>query len=224
MDKDFIRSLARYLDFSCVQAQNTQAEIDDMVLAAKQYGPAAVFALPCYTSYLARQIREIPSVKLGGVVGFPSGAQSTTGKRLEAEELLALGCRELDMVMAIGKLKDGDISYVERDIYAVVEEAQGVPVKVIVEAGYLSATELELACKTAVCAGAQFVKTSTGFSSAGATVEDVRLMKRAAEGLKVKAAGGIRTWKDTVRMLEAGADRIGASASVAIVTEAEKIG
>lgn len=225
MDKDFIRSLARYLDFSCVQAQNTQAEIDDMVLAAKQYGPAAVFALPCYTSYLARQIREISSVKLGGVVGFPSGAQSTTGKRLEAEELLALGCRELDMVMAVGKLKDGDISYVERDIYAVVEEAQGVPVKVIVEAGYLSATELELACKTAVCAGAQFVKTVTGWSGIPSTVEMVRRMKAAVgDQAKVKAAGGIRTLETILQMHEAGCERFGISAASAIriLKEAER--
>ena len=226
MKKDLLRHLAKYLDFSCVQAQNTAAEIEEMVLAAKRYEPAAVFALPCYTPYLAKQMREIPSVKLGGVVGFPSGAQSTTVKQLEAEELLNLGCQELDMVLPIGKLKDRDFSYVEQDIHAVVALAGKIPVKVIVEAGYLSEKELILACETAVQAGASYVKTGTGWSGIPSTVEMVRCMKQAVgDRAKVKAAGGIRTLETVSQMYEAGCERFGISTSsaVRILEEAQRM-
>ena len=217
MEKDFLERLSQYMDLSCVQAQNTRAEIEQMVLAAGQVAPAAVFALPCYTPYLAGQMERIPRVKLGGVVGFPSGAQSTALKRMEAEELLALGCRELDMVMAIGKLKDREIAYVEQDIRTVVKAAGDIPVKVIVEAGYLTEEELVSACRAAVRAGAQFVKSGTGWSGIPTTVEMIRCMKRAVgNSAKIKAAGGVRTLDTAIQMYRAGCERFGISTASAL--------
>ncbi len=226
MEKEFLKHLSKYMDFSCVQAQDTKADIEEMVRAAKRFGPAAVFSLPCYTPYLAKWMQELPSVVLGGVVGFPSGAQSTAVKRQEAAELLALGCRELDMVLAVGRLKDRDIAYVEQDIRAVVETAGEVPVKVIVEAGYLTAEELVLACKAAVRAGARFVKSGTGWSGIPSTAEMIRCMKRAVgDRAKIKAAGGIRTLDAVVQMHKAGCDRFGISTASAarILEEAETV-
>lgn len=226
-DRSFLCELAAHLDFSCVQAQNTKADIDEMIDAAKAYRPAAVFTLPCYTPYLAARLKgsAAKTVRLGGVVGFPSGAQSMEAKCFEAKELLALGCRELDMVMAIGKLKDGDAEYVREDIRRIVELAGTVTVKVIVEAGYLTDEELTLACRTAVQANADFVKTGTGWSGIPSTVEMVQKMKQAVgNAAKVKAAGGVRTLDTVLRMYEAGCERfgIGTKSAVRILKEAEK--
>lgn len=226
-ERAFLEQLASYMDFSCVQAQNTKEDIRRMLDAAKQFHPAAVFSLPCYTPYLAACLREMKgsTVRLGGVVGFPSGAQSTAVKCLEARELLALGCRELDMVMAVGKLKDGDAEYVFEDIRRVAELAGAVPLKVIVEAGYLNKEELALACRTAVRAGAAFVKTGTGWSGIPSTVDMVRIMKRAVGGCaKIKAAGGVRTLDTVLQMRRAGCERfgIGTDSALKILQEAKQ--
>lgn len=226
-ERAFLEQLASYMDFSCVQAQNTKEDIRRMLDAAEQFHPAAVFSLPCYTPYLAACLRKMKdaTVRLGGVVGFPSGAQSTAVKCLEARELLALGCRELDMVLAVGKLKDGDIDYVREDIRSIVELAGAVPVKVIVEAGYLTDEELTLACRTAVQANADFVKTGTGWSGIPSTVEMVQKMKQAVGNTaKVKAAGGVRTLDTVLRMYEAGCERfgIGTDSALKILQEAKQ--
>jgi deoxyribose-phosphate aldolase len=161
-------------------------------------------------------------VKSGTVIGFPLGASVTTAKRLEAEECLRLGADELDMVMNIGALKSGNHALVETDIRALVETCRqaGAILKVILECALLTNQEKEIACQIAVAAGADFVKTSTGFSTSGATLEDVALMRRVVGNrCRVKAAGGVRTAAHFAALLMAGADRIGTSASVDIMRE-----
>jgi deoxyribose-phosphate aldolase len=157
-------------------------------------------------------------VRVVSVVGFPLGAASTATKAFEAADAVRAGAHEIDMVVAIGALQGGAAETVEADIRAVVEAADGRPVKVILETCLLSASEKVLGCVLAERAGAAFVKTSTGFSTGGATVADVRLLRSAVgERMKVKASGGIRTLADALAMIEAGADRLGTSSSVAIV-------
>ncbi|HHT9112264.1 MAG: deoxyribose-phosphate aldolase [Planctomycetes bacterium] len=159
------------------------------------------------------------------VVGFPLGANVTATKVEETRHVIELGANEVDMVISIGALKDGDYRTVWQDIRAVVEAAGLIPVKVIIETGLLDETEKIAACLLAKRAGAAFVKTSTGFSGRGATVEDVKLMKAVVgDGLGIKAAGGIRDFQTARALVEAGATRLGCSASVAIVTESLQIG
>jgi len=158
------------------------------------------------------------------VIGFPLGATTTAVKAFEAEEAIKDGAEEVDMVINIGKLKEKDYNYVKNEIMAVVKKAEGKALtKVIIETCLLSDEEKVMACKLAKEAGANFVKTSTGFSKSGATVQDIRLM-RATVGIElgVKASGGVRTRKDAISMIEAGASRIGASASIAICEGSEE--
>jgi len=158
------------------------------------------------------------------VVGFPLGANASEIKAAEARLAIAQGAREIDMVINIGKAKAGDWAGVEEDIRAVVQASKPAAlVKVIIETCYLNAEEKAKACKAAKAAGANFVKTSTGFGTGGATIEDVALMRATVgEGMKVKASGGIRTRAEAIAMLNAGASRIGASAGVSIVAEGEE--
>jgi deoxyribose-phosphate aldolase len=160
----------------------------------------------------------LAEVKVAAVVGFPLGAMDSDAKRFETEGVIDLGAQEIDLVLNIGRLRDGDDRYVLREIGDVVEAAQGVPVKVILETALLSLEQKRLGCSLAVEAGARFVKTSTGFSGGGATVEDIRLMREAVgPKIGVKASGGIRDVATALAMIEAGANRLGTSAGVAIV-------
>jgi deoxyribose-phosphate aldolase len=160
------------------------------------------------------------AIRVGIPIGFPLGGHTTKTKVAEAIEAVARGAQVLDMVINVSRLKSGDREYVRQDIAEVVNASPGVEHKVILETCYLTQEEKRTACQLVVEAGADYVKTSTGFGAAGATVEDVRLMKEAVAGrAKVKASGGIRDWKTTRAMLEAGADRIGTSASLAIMVE-----
>jgi deoxyribose-phosphate aldolase len=159
-------------------------------------------------------------VKVCSTVGFPLGTSLPAVKAFEAQTVLSLGAAEVDMVMNIGALKSRDLAAVREDIERVVKACKQAPVKVIIETGYLSDEEKVQACKLAQEAGAAFVKTSTGFGSGGATVTDVMLMRRTVgERFGVKAAGGIRTYKDCVAMIEAGANRIGTSNAIQILKE-----
>jgi deoxyribose-phosphate aldolase len=152
------------------------------------------------------------------VIGFPLGANASEIKAAEARLAVAQGAGEVDMVLNVGAAKDGEWGLVEADIRAVVEAAGAATVKVILETCYLTDAEKRQACAAAVRAGAHFVKTSTGFGTGGATVEDIRLMRAAVgAGMRVKASGGVRTLPEALAMLEAGADRIGASSGAAIV-------
>jgi deoxyribose-phosphate aldolase len=166
----------------------------------------------------ARHFLDGSDVKVATVVGFPLGATDSDTKRYETEAAIDNGAQEFDVVINIGRLKDGDDEYVVRELRDVVDAADERPVKVIIETCLLTSTEKIRACRIVLDAGAQFVKTSTGFSTGGATVEDVKLLREiVGEKFGVKAAGGIRDTQTALAMIEAGADRLGTSAGVAIV-------
>lgn len=215
------KSAARIIDHTLLRPEASREQVTKLCSEAALYGFASVCVQPCWTALAASLLRATP-VKVCTVVGFPHGATLSTVKRFEAAELLRLGADELDMVINVGALKSGERVLVQNDIRGVVgvSHAAGALVKVILETALLTREEKTLACDLAVAAGADFVKTSTGFASAGATVEDVRLLRATVgEHASIKAAGGIRTAADLKAMLAAGADRVGASASVSIVRE-----
>jgi deoxyribose-phosphate aldolase len=206
--------LAPYLDHTLLKPDATAEQIEKLCDDARAHGFAGV----CVNGvHVERAARLLPG-KVFAVVGFPLGAMTARAKAWEARELVEAGASELDMVVAVGLLKSGDLAAVERDIRGVVEAS--APVKVILETALLTRAEKIAACRIAQAAGAAFVKTSTGFGPAGATVEDVMLMREiVGSGMGVKASGGIRTAADALRMISAGASRLGTSASVAIVSE-----
>jgi len=213
--------MAARIEHTILRPDATREQVTRLYEEAKHFNFAAVVVNPFHVALAARLTRDTP-VKVATVIGFPLGATLTTVKRFEAGEALRLGADELDMVINIGALRSGDREAVINDIAAVVEVAHtaGGIVKVILEIAYLSDDEKKLACELCLAANADFVKTSTGFGPAGATVADVALMRRAVGNRAgVKAAGGIRNVHDAAAMIAAGADRIGASASVAIVRE-----
>ena len=212
--------LNRYIDHTMLKANATRADIEKLCQEAKQHEFASVCVNTCFVP-LAAELLEGSEVKVCCVVGFPLGAMSTPAKAFEAQWAVEHGAQEVDMVLNVGAMISGEEEIVLRDIEAVVQAAHPKAiVKVILENCLLNDEQKIRACKLCVQAGAEFVKTSTGFSSGGATVEDVALMKRAVDGrAKVKAAGGIRTRQQALAMIEAGADRIGASAGIAICTE-----
>lgn len=214
---------AKMIDHTLLKPEATKEQIKRLCEEAKEYGFCSVCVNSAFVSYCAKLLEDT-DVKVCTVIGFPLGAMSTAAKAAEARIAVEDGADELDMVIAVGMIKSGDWDYVEKDIRAVVEAAKDrAIVKVILETCLLTDEEKEKACLVSRGAGAAFVKTSTGFSTGGATVEDVALMRRTVgESMHVKASGGIRCLKDAKEMLNAGADRIGASAGIAIVEEAEK--
>ncbi len=211
--------LNRYIDHTLLKPAATRADIAKLCAEAKEYR----FASVCVNS---AHIAEVAAALAGTdvapccVVGFPLGAMETEAKAFEAARAAALGAKEIDMVMDIGAAKEGDFARVEADIAAVVSAIQDrAKLKVILECCLLTDEEKTAACLAAKRAGADFVKTSTGFSTGGATEHDVALMRAAVgDDMGVKASGGIRTREDALRMIAAGASRIGASAGIAIVT------
>jgi len=209
--------LAARIDHTLLKPAATARELDELCSQAVRFGFCGVCVNPSAIGRVARTL-EGSGVLPVCVVGFPLGATLPGIKAAEAAAVVALGARELDMVLNLGAFKDGRDDLVGSDVAGVVRAAAGHPVKVILETGLLSDEEIVRACGICVAAGARFVKTSTGFGPGGATVEAVRLMRRTVGAdIGVKASGGIRTREDALAMLEAGADRIGASASVAIV-------
>ncbi|MCE5256266.1 MAG: deoxyribose-phosphate aldolase [Spirochaetaceae bacterium] len=214
--------IASTIDHTLLKATATEKAIRELCAEAKQYGFASVCVNPCWVPLCAKELSGT-NVAVCSVIGFPLGANSSQTKAEEASRAVNEGAREVDMVINIGKAKAGDWAGVEEDIAAVVKTSGPALVKVIIETCYLTNEEKIAACKAAMAAGANFVKTSTGFGTGGATAEDVALMKKTVEpALKVKASGGIRTRADAVAMLNAGADRIGASAGVSIISESEE--
>jgi deoxyribose-phosphate aldolase len=192
---------------------------------AKSWGVKSLVVLPCWLELIVREL-EGSEVVPSTVIAFPFGAETTEVKAATAKWAVQIGAGELDMVMAIGQFKSGNHDYVRRDIEAVVEAAKGIRsdaiVKVIIETGYLTDEEKQVAAQVVEAAGADFVKTSTGFGPKGATVEDVKLLKQSvSERVKVKAAGGIRTWQQAHALLLAGADRLGTSSAAEILKELE---
>lgn len=214
--------LAGIIDHTLLKPDAIQDEIDRLCKEAVAHRFASVCVNPTWVKRAAKQV-EGSSVKVCTVIGFPLGATTTGVKVYEAREAIQNGAAEIDMVLPIGKLKMKDQAGVQQDIEAVVQAAEGRLVKVILETGLLSEEEIQMGCLAAKAAGAHFVKTSTGFSSKGATVEAVRQMREVVgSDMGVKASGGIRDAERAAKMVAAGANRIGASASVAIVTGEEE--
>ncbi len=214
--------IAKHIDSTLLKPEATEAEIAKLCKDAREHGFASVCVNPYWVETVSKALAE-SDVATCSVIGFPLGSTGWEVKVVEAAYALQRGARELDMVMNIGALKSGQLELVERDIAAVVSVADGrALVKVILECCLLSEAEKVEAARIAVAAGADFVKTSTGFAAGGATLEDVRLLKETvAARARVKASGGIRDLWTALGMIEAGADRIGTSAGVAIVTEAQ---
>lgn len=215
-------SIAQMIDHTLLRADAVKDEITKLTEEAKRYQFASVCVNPAWVSYCAGQLAGTP-VKVCTVIGFPLGASTTAVKAYETADAIANGATEIDMVINVGQLKAGNDDEVERDIAAVVEAAAGKAlVKVIIETCLLTEEEKVRACELAVKAGADFVKTSTGFSTGGATREDVALMRRTVgERAGVKASGGVRSLEDVNTMIEAGATRIGASSGVSIMNGLE---
>lgn len=217
--------LARLIDHTLLRPEATSADITRLCAEARQHAFFSVCVNPAWVPLAAAELAGTP-VMVCTVVGFPLGAQASAVKAFEAEHALGAGAREIDMVLAIGALKAGDEEWVLGDIGGVVQacRAHGAACKVILETALLAEEEKVRACRLAVQAGADFVKTSTGFAAGGATPEDVALMYRtvAPLGGKVKASGGIRTLDDLLRMVAAGAARIGTSSGVAILGQARQ--
>mgnify|MGYP001229412364 CR=1 FL=1 len=214
------RDLAPFIDHTLLRADATAGEVERLCAEARAHRFAAVCVNGSMVA-LAARLLEGSGVLPIAVVGFPLGAGTPEAKAFEAADAVRNGAREIDMVIHLGALKAGDDAAVHRDIAAVVAASRPWPVKVILETCLLDDEQKVRACALARAAGAAFVKTSTGFGGGGATEADVALMRRAVgDALSVKASGGIRTAEDALRMLRAGADRIGSSASVAIVAGA----
>lgn len=211
-------NLAKYIDHTLLKADATSLDIERLCDEAKQYGFYSVCINPSFVDW-ASGCLEGSAVKICTVVGFPLGAHETQIKVHETSCAIEQGAGEIDMVVNLGPLKSGLWNIVGADIAAVVEAARGRPVKVILETALLNNEEKVLACRVSKEAGANFVKTSTGFGPGGATVEDVQLM-RATVGpdFGVKASGGIRDYEAAIKMLQAGASRIGTSNGIAIVS------
>jgi len=212
-------AVARLIDHTLLRPEATRDDILRICREARQYGFAAVCINPYWVPLAARDLMGTP-VKVATVCGFPLGATSTESKMAETAAALRVGAQEIDMVLNVGALRSGDLDTVKHDIEAVTGlcHRAGAIVKVILEAALLDDHQKAVACTLARMAGADFVKTSTGFSPAGATAHDVALMRQVVgPEVGVKAAGGIRTLEDFRQMVAAGANRIGASSSVAIV-------
>ncbi|MFP4178007.1 MAG: deoxyribose-phosphate aldolase [Acholeplasmataceae bacterium] len=214
--------LNKMIDHTKLGPTVTREDIDKLIEEAKTYGFKSVCVDPIWVPY-CQEALEDTDVLVCTVIGFPHGTHTINTKIQEAEEAVQMGADELDMVINVYQLRQGNEDYVRAEIAGVLKKANGRTVKVIIETCYLTAKEITLAAKLVAEAGAQFVKTSTGFGSGGARVEDVELMKEAVKDRAlVKASGGVRTYEDAVRMVEAGASRIGTSSGVNIVTEGRK--
>ncbi len=212
-------NLPTLIDHTVLRPDATKADVLRLFREAKEFGFGVIFVPPCYINEAVAGVVGT-KIRVGIPIGFPLGGHTTATKVAEAVEGVARGAKVLDMVINVSRLKSGDYDLVRTDMAEVVKATAGAEHKVILETCCLTREEKVTACRLALEAGMDYVKTSTGFAAAGATVEDVRLMKDAVAGrAKVKASGGIRDWKTTLAMLEAGADRIGTSASLAIMAE-----
>ncbi len=207
----------KMIDHTVLKADTPLETVKRICDEAMEYGFASVCINPCHVAYCADYLKD-SDVNVCTVIGFPLGANTSAVKAFETKDAIANGADEIDMVMNIGALKDKNYDLVRDDVKAVVEAANGTLVKVILETCLLTEDEIKKACELCVEAKADYVKTSTGFSTRGTTIEDVRIMKEAVHGkAKVKAAGGVRTPEDMVKIVAAGADRIGTSAGCSLV-------
>jgi len=220
-----LKQIGRLIDVSAVRTDVTMDEIDKMVEVAKKFDCICAFAMPSFTDYLIEQLKanEVSNTFVGGVVGFPSGADTTEIKVLAAKQLLEKGCSELDMVVNVGALKSNRDQTFKDDIKAVVEAAGNTPVKTILEISYLTDDEIKRGSTLAVEAGASFVKTGTGWGPKPTTVEVIKLIKSTiGDSAKIKAAGGVRDLDTLLAMVEEGCSRfgIGIRSAISILEEA----
>ena len=202
--------LARLIDISAVQAFHGKAEIDELVGYAIKYNFISVHTLPSWTSYLSERLQQYPDILVGAPVGFPSGGSKTEVKIKEAEFLLKDGVQEMDMVMNIGKLLSREFDYVRNEIKQVRSLTTGTPLKIILEVHHLDEELIKKACEICIEEGADFVKTGTGWTPTGATLDVVRLIKDfVGDSIKIKASGGIRNFETLLEMYRLGVDRFG---------------
>jgi len=210
-------ALAGYIDHTLLATNATEEKIVQLCGEARQYGFASVCVNSCWTAVCASLLADT-KVNVCTVVGFPLGAMKSESKAFEASQAIADGAREIDMVINVGWLKQGRLDAVERDIRLVKEACGDLVLKVIIETCLLSDEEKRTACRLAVSAGADFVKTSTGFSTGGATEQDVALMRATVgEEVGVKASGGVRSYETAIAMISSGASRLGTSSGIAII-------
>jgi deoxyribose-phosphate aldolase len=214
--------LASYIDHTVLKPETGAAAIENLCREAHENGFAAVCVAPRWVPFAARLLKN-SEVHVATVAGFPHGDTLSRAKAQETRDAIEAGAHEVDMVISIGAARDGDWKYVETDIAAVVASGHGhAIIKVILECAYLNPAQIIAACRAAQNAGADYVKTSTGFAPSGAKIEDIRLMRETVgETMGVKAAGGIRDLETALQMIEAGASRLGCSASVAILAALE---
>lgn len=215
--------IAKYIDHTLLKADATKSQIETLCEEAKDYRFCSVCVNPTWVSLAANLLKET-DVKVCTVIGFPLGATTAESKAFETVNAIHNGAKEIDMVINIGALRGGNLETVKKDIEAVVNAAKNQAiVKIIIETSLLTDEEIVTACRLSVEAGADFVKTSTGFSTGGATVRDIKLMRQTVgPNIGVKASGGVRTASDAKAMIEAGATRIGASSGVNIVKDWDK--
>lgn len=213
------QNIAKMIDHTVLKAFSTREDVIKVCKEAKEYGFFSVCINPTHIE-LAKKELEGSTVKVCTVIGFPLGANTSEVKAFETKDAIAKGAHEVDMVINIGALKDKDYDLVYKDIKAVVDAAnKEALVKVIIETCYLTDEEKKIACELSVKAGADYVKTSTGFGTGGSTPEDIKLMRDVVgPNIGVKASGGVRTTEDAIKVIDAGASRIGASASISIAT------
>lgn len=215
-------SIARMIDISAVQVHHGEKELRDMVAHAIEYRFKAVHALPCWTGLLRDLLQEHNDIFVGGPVGFPGGAHKTETKVFEAKQLIKDGIQEMDLMMNVGMLRSRGYEYVEKEIRTIVETAGDIPVKVILEAHHLTSDEIKKACELCIRAGVEFVKTGTGWTPGGATLEIIsQITSFVGDAIKVKASGGIRDLNTFVKMYLMGVTRFGINmnASIRIIQE-----
>lgn len=218
--------IAGMIDLSAVRANDGENTIRELIACAQQYKCHLVTTLPGMTLLAKELLINSPEIGVAGNVGFPSGGQTTTIKVAEAKELIKMGCNELDMVLSIGKLISGKYREVLNDICAVVEAGNGVPIKVIMECHYLSPDEILKACDLCIEAGADYVKTGTGWAPTGATLENITLIKSyVGNAIGIKASGGIRELATLIKMYRLGANRfgIGLRSAINILTQSKSL-
>lgn len=214
------KKLNKYIDHTILKPFAEEENIKVLCTEAVKYDFASVCINPCYVALAKKHLKD-STVKVCTVIGFPLGANTTSIKAVEVKDAKANGCDEFDMVIHVGALKEGRYDYVRDDIKAVADMADGDCVKVIIETGLLTDEEKVMATKLSCEAGATYVKTCTGFSEGVATVHDVALMKaNCTDGVKVKASAGIRSYDEAKALIKAGADRLGTSAGIKIITQA----
>lgn len=219
------KEIAKIIDLSCVRTISNNSDIEAMVNAAREYGFGQVSVLQSFIPYTKQLLGGISDIRLVGNVSFPTGSDSTTLKIAQAEEMIAAGCDEIDLVMNIGKLRSMELAEVESDVRAVIETVHPTPVKVIIEIMYLTEEETKHACNICLRSGAAYIKTGTGWADRGTTLEDVRLIRSyVGDHVKIKASGGIRHLEVLIEMYKAGASRFGVNlkSGIKIVEECLK--